>query len=187
MNKKLTADIELKFITPEYATEVYELVNSNRNHLKEWLPWVDSTKSVESIHSYFSFIINKHKNNDGFGCLIFYKRKVVGLISLKTIDWTNKSTSIGYWIDKNHSGLGIITISCSELISYSFTELELNRIEICCSINNITSRKIPERLNFKLEGILEQAELINGKFRDMALYSILNKNWKNNSSLPPHN
>ena len=54
----------------------------------------------------------------------------------------------------------------------------LNRIEIKCAVGNNKSRAIPQKLQFKQEGILRQAELLNGKFIDLYLYAMLKEEWE---------
>jgi ribosomal-protein-serine acetyltransferase len=63
------------------------------------------------------------------------------------------------------------------LITYGFKVLGLHRIEIKTATNNLKSQAIPEKLNFKKEGILREAELVNNKFLDLYLYSILSFEW----------
>ena len=90
----------------------------------------------------------------------------------------NKATSIGYWLSSKHEGQGLMTKSVKALCNYCFNTLKLNRIEISCATDNIKSQNIPKRLGFKLEGTLRQKEIVNGKYLDHYLFSVL-KNKKN--------
>lgn len=56
--------------------------------------------------------------------------------------------------------------------------MDLNRIEIKAAVKNFKSQAIPEKLNFKKEGILRQAEFVNNEFIDLFIYSILKNEWK---------
>jgi ribosomal-protein-serine acetyltransferase len=85
---------------------------------------------------------------------------------------------IGYWISAKFEGNGIITHSCKALIAYAFNELKLNRVEIRCATENGRSRAIPERLGFKLEGVLRESEWRHTRFYDMAIYGLLQNEWK---------
>ena len=73
----------------------------------------------------------------------------------------NKVGAIGYWLTKSAEGSGVITDSCKVLIDYGFKDLRLHRIEIKAALTNFKSQAIPVKLNFKKEGILRQAELVN--------------------------
>ena len=59
------------------------------------------------------------------------------------------------------------------IISYCFTDLKLNRIEIKCATENIKSKNIPEKFNFTKEGVIRQGELLYDKYVDLILYSLL--------------
>ena len=43
---------------------------------------------------------------------------------------------------------------------------------------NTKSLAIPERLGLQFEGVLRQAELVNGEYYDLALYSMLASEWR---------
>jgi len=85
----------------------------------------------------------------------------------------NKNGSIGYWLTKNAEGKGIVTNSCKKLINYGFEQLGLHRLEIKAAVKNVKSQSIPRKLNLTKEGILREAELVNGVYMDLVLYSIL--------------
>ena len=73
---------------------------------------------------------------------------------------------------------GIVTRSCRVLIDYMFERLNMNRVVIRASVDNVRSRVIPHRLGFTLEGIERQAELLyDDTFQDMAVYSMLASEW----------
>ncbi len=101
-----------------------------------------------------------------------------GLISLKEIDNLNAKAEIGYWLDAAMTGKGIMTRSCKALISYAFDELRLNRICIKTAVANKKSAAIPLSLHFLPEGTERAGELLNNKFKDLLVYSILKHEWK---------
>jgi ribosomal-protein-serine acetyltransferase len=50
-------------------------------------------------------------------------------------------------------------------------------LEIRCVVENAKSRAVAERLGYTLEGILKEAYLLHGHFRDLALYAMLPEHW----------
>lgn len=52
------------------------------------------------------------------------------------IDWQNGSTSIGYWLDPDYQGKGVMTAAVQVLIDYAFYTLQLNRVEIRAATHN---------------------------------------------------
>lgn len=175
---KVDQEIELQLFQLHDAVELYHLVDSNRLYLREWLPWVDNMTSPIQYQSIIPMWLKQFADNQGFNSGIRYNGILVGSIGFHHIDWNNKQTSIGYYLGQGFAGKGIMTRSVQALVNYAFFELQLNRIEIRCGVANKRSRAIPERLGFKQEGIIREAEFLYDHFHDLALYGMLAKEWK---------
>ncbi len=163
----------------KHATETFELINTNRHHLREWLPWVDNMRTIENFEAYICKSKKEKEAGTDFGYVISFNNNIAGRIGIHNIDHQNKTASIGYWLGKEFEKKGIITKCCEAMIDFGFTELDLNRIEIKCAAENFKSWAVPERLNFKQEGILKQAEFINNKILDLYVYAVLKDEWQN--------
>jgi len=176
-------DENLKLALPqiEQAEELTALVRANLEHLKRWMPWATDSYSVESGREWIQRTLNEFAEQGMFNAVILYNDRPAGTIGFHNFDTANRSAHIGYWISKEYEGKGIITRCCHVLIDYLFDVMKLNRIQINCSVENVRSRAVPERLGFRLEGIQRQAEFINGKFGDWAIYSMLKEDWKANN------
>lgn len=169
--------ISLEFLEEIHAESLLNLVNANRPYLREWLPWVDHMQTVANFEYYISDTKKRAADKTDFGYAIIIDKNVVGRIGLHHINQPNRSAEIGYWLADGLQGRGIMVKSCRALINHCFKELSLNRIEIKCGIGNEKSRAIPQKLQFKQEGILRQAELLNGKFIDLYLYAMIKEEW----------
>ncbi|HQX42799.1 MAG TPA: GNAT family protein, partial [Niabella sp.] len=104
---------------------------------------------------------------------IFERDRIIGRVGLHYIQKPNQTANIGYWLVANQQGKGIVTKAVKRVMKIGFEDLSLNRLEIKAAVQNIRSRAIPERLGFRLEGILRQAEVVQDAFYDQALYSFL--------------
>ena len=163
-----------------HAEENYALICNHRAYLKQWLTWVDKIQTLEDSKNYITASIQKTEQQTDYGFVIKYNGVIVGRIGLHFIDAINKTGTIGYWIAEGFQGKGIITDCCKSILSFGFTILSLHRIEIKCATKNVKSKVIPEKLNFKQEGILRQAELLNNHWTDLYLYSLLKEEWMQN-------
>jgi ribosomal-protein-serine acetyltransferase len=47
-----------------------------------------------------------------------------------------------------------------------------------CAVENKKSRKIPERLGFREEGTIRQAEWLHEHFIDLVIYGMLASEWR---------
>ncbi|MCM3567931.1 GNAT family N-acetyltransferase [Neobacillus mesonae] len=174
---KVDHEIELQLLQRHHAMRLFQLVESNRTHLREWLPWVDSMQSPFDFDHLIPVWLNQFAENSAYNLGILYKGELVGTIGIHQIDWYNKAASIGYFLAKNAEGNGIITRSVKAVLNYAYFDLGLNRMEIRCGVKNTKSRAIPERLNFVREGTIRDGELLNGFYHDIIIYSMLAREW----------
>ncbi|MCF7798162.1 MAG: GNAT family N-acetyltransferase [Lentisphaeria bacterium] len=166
--------IHLDCIRHQYAQDIFKLIDTNRQHLQPWLPWVDISLTVEDTQAFIERMDAAREKETVVCTVIFVENEIAGLVDLHAIDTTNKHASIGYWLGKQYEGLGIMTRAVEALIRYGFMKLQLERIEICVVPDNTRSRAIPERLGFTLEGTLRHYQRHNkNQYRDLMVYSLL--------------
>lgn len=166
--------IKLELTAKKHAAGLYQAVDSNRPHLSRFLSWVGNMQSVEDFTSYIRSCEVLYQEGKEVSFVILMDDVPVGRIGLHYLNQLSKSAAIGYWITENVQGRGIVIRSCKALIDYGFKELGLRRIEIKAATENLKSQAVPVKLGFQQEGILRQAEWINGKFLDLVLFSLLN-------------
>jgi ribosomal-protein-serine acetyltransferase len=169
----LGEDAELRLLEEFHARELYRQVDANRAHLRQWLPWVDDTRSVDDIRSFIRVATQQFASHQGYECGIWWRGELVGTIGNHRIDWRNGATSMGYWLAEAYQGQGLVTRACRALITHAFVTLRLHRVEIRVATGNLRSRAIPQRLGFREEGILRQAEWLYDHYVDHAVYGLL--------------
>ncbi len=177
MKIQVDENISLEMLEEIHAESLFNIVFDNREYLREWLPWVDSMQTVSNFKNYISDSKKRATDKTDFGFAIVIDKNIVGRIGMHHINQQNKIGEIGYWLADGMQGKGIVTKCCTAIAKFGFNELGLNRIEIKCGVGNHRSRAIAEKLKFKEEGILRQAEWLNGKFIDLHLYSMLKEEW----------
>lgn len=174
--------ISLELTSPGHAEGLFESVNKNREHLSRFLPWVDKMRSTDDFKKYIEYCEMQYLQKTDVSFVIMVNNKTAGRIGLHYIHPQNKTGAIGYWLAKEFEGQGIITRACESIIQYGFEELQLHRIEIKAAVKNIRSQAIPEKLHFKKEGILREAEWVNNEYLDIVLYSMLRPEWTGNNN-----
>lgn len=166
--------IKLRQLIKEDAADIFAAINSQREYLGKWLPFVEQTKSVFDTQSFVDSIIDLPKDKMEYTFTIRIDGSLAGLIGFKSTDRANRKTEIGYWLSESFQGRGIITKSVKRLCEFAFQELNMNRIQIKCSVGNSASIAVPERLGFIREGIERDGELLTGGlFTDLFIYSLL--------------
>lgn len=180
---KIDEDLELRLAEERDAEEGYQLVMQNYEHLRRWLPWLDETYALEHAREFIRRNLQGFAENKGFGARIVFQGRMAGQIGFNMLDWKNSRTEIGYWLAEAFQGKGIMTKACRAFVGHAFDVLNLNRVEICCVTGNERSRRVPERLGFKLDGVLREGEWLHDSFHDLAVYSMLASEWRDKDSL----
>lgn len=170
-------DIELRLVDIHHSEEMFKSIDSNREHLRKYLPWVDSTKSVDDTRGFIESSKRQYAANNGFDASIWYKGEFAGVIGFHSINRSIKEISIGYWLDEKYVGKGIMTKACRQFVDYAFNTFGLNRVEIRCAEDNLKSRAIPEKLGFTKEGIIRDGELLNYGYVNCVVYGVLKREW----------
>ncbi|MFB5759943.1 GNAT family N-acetyltransferase [Paenibacillus medicaginis] len=168
----------LRPIAKEHVQALYELTEMSRDRLREWLPWVDSATDISHTEKFVENVMKETAENGAFTAGIWVNKELAGIISLFPINWDSRSVSIGYWLGRGYEGQGIMTSACRAFVEYALIDLDLHRVEIRCATNNRRSRGIPERLGFVLEGIIREAEKLPAGYVNLAVYGMLQKEWK---------
>ncbi|MCT4545451.1 MAG: GNAT family N-acetyltransferase [Vallitalea sp.] len=167
---KVNKDISLRLSNVQDSEEVFRVIDDSREHLRKWLSWVDLVKSVKDCKYSAYKAMHQYASNNGFQCNVIYKGKIVGKLGLHGIEWSEKSTSIGYWLAEEYQGRGIMTTCCKSLLDIIFNRLKLNVVYIYVAEENKKSRAIPERLHFQQKGINKNAQMLSGQFIDHIRY-----------------
>jgi RimJ/RimL family protein N-acetyltransferase len=86
---------------------------------------------------------------------------------------------IGYWCRKGFTGRGYITEAVRGLTVFAFEILKANRVEIRCDQRNVRSRKVAERLGFKLEGILRNERVaVDRRLENICIYAMIPEDFR---------
>ena len=165
--------ITLRTFVESDVEMVFNTALRNCDHLSEFMHWMTADYSLSSAEEFITRSIAAVASKSSLGFGMFRDERFIGSIGFTYFDWQARKTEIGYWIDKREEGNGIVTKSCKRLVRYAFEDLNMNRIEIRCSTENARSAAIPERLGFRKEGVLRQAELRNGRLLDFSVYGLL--------------
>ncbi|HYM45554.1 MAG TPA: GNAT family protein [Solirubrobacteraceae bacterium] len=174
-------DAHLRLLSTADAPELHALIMSNREHLAQWLAWA----AAQTFQDTLEFIRRSERQvaaNEGFHAAIVCQDRIAGVISYMEVDWRHRRTVLGYWLDADHQGRGLMTSAVRLMVDHAITVWDLNRVEIRAAVENGKSRAIPERLGFDQEGVLHQAELVSGRYLDSIVYAMLAANWSERST-----
>ncbi len=80
--------------------------------------------------------------------------------------------SIGYWLDREYAGRGVMPLAVALVIDHCFTAGDLHRIEIAIRPENSNSLRVVEKLGLHEVGYAPKFLHIDGAWRDHRIYAV---------------
>ena len=176
---------QLRLLTMDDVDELHRLTQKNLGYLGKWLRRIDSQKSRSDTRDFIRARLRDYEDGAGVFMGVLHRGDLAGIASLGKIREADRSGEIGYWLDEDHQGRGIMTAGVAALTSHALGEMGLNRVEIRVATGNVRSIAVPQRLGFVREGVLRQAEWLHDHFEDLAVYSMLADDWPDVRSIIP--
>jgi ribosomal-protein-alanine N-acetyltransferase len=102
-----------------------------------------------------------------------YQGRLVGQLTVGGIAWGSlRAAYIGYWIDSQVAGRGIMPTAVAMACDHCLDVLKLHRIEINIRPENAASLRVVEKLGLRREGERAAYLHIDGSWRDHITYVV---------------
>lgn len=148
----------------------FTLVDSNRQHLGEFLTWVDTFTEVWHSYTFMERMIADYHAGRALRFGIRYKQRLVGAVNIVVTQ--PGVAELGIWLGVSAAGKGIANRSAVAAINEARSRLGLSRIEFHLRPTNAASRAFITRLGFTLEAVESNAEEHHGKWFDLERYGL---------------
>lgn len=104
----------LRLIGLSDAEELHALIEAERHRLARWLPWAEA-QTFEDTAGFIRRTREQLAANDGFQLAVVCEAQIGGVVGFHRIDWSNRATSLGYWLGEAWQGDGRMTrlFACS--------------------------------------------------------------------------
>lgn len=173
---RLSAHVRLRLLETSDAEELYAVIEANRSHLAEFLPWAEG-QTLAGTRAFIDVTRKQLADDNGFQMAIAEDGRIIGVVGYHAVNWADRSTALGYWLAAAAQGHGTMTRAAGALVDHAFGVWGLNRVEIGAAPENARSRAVALRLGFREEGTLRQAERVGGRYLDTVVYSLLASEW----------
>lgn len=105
--------------------------------------------------------------------MITVRGRVVGQITAGPIQYgALRSAVLGYWIDRDQAGAGLVPRSVALVIDHLFAELGIHRIEVTVRPENASSLRVVQKLHLRPEGLRRSAIHVDGTWRDHLVFAL---------------
>ena len=170
----------LRQLTMRDETEWINLRYANAQWLSPWDP--TSPMGPPESMTYRQMIAGKDeaaRDGTGYSWAIALPQlhqsrpPLIGQVSLSAVQYgAARTASIGYWIDRNHAGFGLMPEACALVVDHCFDDLQLHRLEINVRPENAPSLRVVEKLGFRDEGVRRAYLHIDGAWRDHRTFAL---------------
>ncbi len=174
VNDCLQSDlVTLQKYTLEDTAELFAAIYESIDRVSPWLPWCHPNYSIAETEEWLKTRPQLWDRGKQFGFSIRDRScTIVGGCGLGILV-PNWSANLGYWIRTGYTGKGYATAATRILAEFGIKELQLKRIEIVASVQNIPSQRVAERAGALKEGVSRNRLEIHGLAHDAVIYSFI--------------
>lgn len=148
-------EIEFSLIGEMDAPAFWRLIQYNHVHIEIYFPvTLDLLTSLPSTEDFVRKKNEEYLNKKGAYFLIKTGNKIIGVFSMKNIEWRVPKCEIAYFIDKDYQGRGIISYAISWIANHCFNESKMKKIYALVGENNMESQTVLVKNGFKQELLL---------------------------------
>ncbi len=171
-----TKRLNIRLAKKEDIGEIINFFKRNDDHLSPWSP--EQPKNFYDREFWFDCIQQYQKEFEKDlslrMCLFNKTGQLIGRCNFTNFErGPFQNCRLGYMIDQEYEGQGIMSEALRALIPYVFNELKLHRIEANAIVGNTRSRKLLEKLGFTEHGVSKKYLKIDGKWQDHVLTSLI--------------
>jgi ribosomal-protein-serine acetyltransferase len=164
---------ELRPLEPHQASVFLALIERERTHFGEWLPWGADIDTEEKALAFIQRLADRQATDQGRGYAIWLDGEMVGGLLFRTFEVKTGNCEIGVWLAAHATGRGLITKASNVLIDWAFHERSMSRVEWHAASGNNASIRVAERLGMHRDGVLRQAFLYRDTRHDIEIWSLL--------------
>ena len=149
-----------------------------RRRNAEWLrPWDPTPPRTGTASVTFRQMVRRMgaqaRAGDAFPWGVTFDGRLAGQCSVGNVTYGSALTgSVGYWVDRELAGRGVIPTAVALAIDHAFFVAGLHRIEINIRPENTASLRVVEKLGLRYEGRRERLLHIDGAWRDHLAFAV---------------
>lgn len=173
----LDAPVGLRPIKVKDASVWRDARVRNASWLRPWEPTNPETPLYRSsLGPYVSMartLRREARNGLALPWVVTFGGHFAGQLTVGSIVWgSSRSAQVGYWIDEQYAGRGVIPTALALAMDHCFFVVGLHRVEATIRPENTASRRVVEKLGFREEGLRKRCLHIDGEWHDHICYAL---------------
>lgn len=136
--------------------------------------------SPPDTRAQFRIWLDRIADGSYYGHLLFdTEGELAGVINLgEVIRGGYQSAFLGYYAFAGHTSRGVMSAGLRMVLPRAFGQYRLHRLEAAVQPGNIPSRRLVEKLGFRLEGLALRSVKIGGRWRDHERWALTAEEWR---------
>jgi ribosomal-protein-alanine N-acetyltransferase len=181
----LTERLVLRAPRPADVPALRGALRRNADHLRPWSAAPAPGEDASSLTS-VSRAILRHRRDWRTGAAYVLllspredERRVIGRLALGGIlRGVFQSAYLGYWIDAEMQGRGLVTEAVRAATSFALGPAGLHRVQAAVMPRNAPSLRVMEKVGYRREGLSERYLCIDGKWEDHVIFAVTAEEWR---------
>lgn len=169
---ELSDDVELRLLTVHHAAELAAAFRRNREHLAPWEPVrPEEFYTEEGQAERIAGLVAGYTAGTTVPFVIERAGQIIGVLNLSDIvGGAFLNGHLGYWLDYESQGAGLMTKAVHAVVELAFGQLGLHRLQAATLLHNAASQQVLANCGFVRIGIAEQYLRIAGRWQDHILF-----------------
>ena len=168
----LAADVTLRELSTDDAAAIADAYVRNRKHLAPWDPARPEEFYTEEWHQErLSAQVLENSTGRALYTVLESDGEIVGRLNLTdVVHGAFENGHIGYWLDDQFTGRGLMTRAIEALAVHARDELGLHRLQAATLPHNEASQAVLTRVGFERIGFAPAYLKIAGKWQDHVMF-----------------
>ncbi|HZA60139.1 MAG TPA: GNAT family protein [Actinomycetota bacterium] len=169
----VTERLVLEPIEERWAAPLWDAAEASLKELRRWMPWSGQASQEETLRFARGSVRGWEEGRE-FDFAVLSGDTVVGGLGLSVVQPEAAVGEVGYWVRTAAAGRGYAVEAARAVVGFGFEEVGLHRIELRAGVENAPSRRVAEKLGFRLEaeGLREASRGADRRY-DCCLYALL--------------
>lgn len=109
--------------------------------------------------------------------------ELLGSVIVHSFEWQHRRCEVGFWLVPAARGRQLGTCAVSRTVSWAFDALDVLRVEMTTTPDNLAVAALARRLGFTREGVLRRRNIERGDRVDIVFFGALREEWGRRSSV----
>ena len=165
--------LTMRDIRPEDAEAIFNMRSNGR--VNQFMPRPKMTElNASKILVEKTIDAYKNKQAIGWAAILREQKEIIGTCGFNSIEHENRRAEIGGEMETKYWGKNIAIEAVCLIIKFGFEKMNLHTIEAKVSPDNRGAVFLLEKLGFEKEAHFKDRGYFNGRFLDMAVYTLFN-------------